>query len=78
MKKYTRNSAAWKRQQDTKNDQRIATKKFHPRGLARAVAKGLNKQSGKTTNDMSTWKEDVAKVPRTGNKFLRRKNGVKS
>lgn len=50
------------RRLQTQKQQREAQVKLHPRGLARSIAKALG--------DMKGWREEVAKLPRTGRKYL--------
>lgn len=73
MKKYKMDSAAWKRQQETKANQRESTHVIHPRSLARSVAKGINRKFERRENDMTNWKNVVAKLPRTGSKRKNRR-----
>ncbi len=72
MKKYKIGSAAWKRRRETINDQWLSTTRFHPRGLARAVARSMNEKANKSPSDMGSWKDDVSKLPKYGKKYLRR------
>ena len=65
-------SAAWKRLKETQSDQRKSTTKFHPRSLARSVARSMNEKAEKSPSDMTSWKEDVSKLPKYGKKYLRR------
>lgn len=50
------------RRLQTQKKQREAQVKLHPRGLARSIAKARG--------DMKGWREEVAKLPRTGRKYL--------
>lgn len=61
------------RARKTRREQREALERgtLHPRGLARSVAKTLGK--GQIPED---WRDVVAKLPRTGRKYLKPENEI--
>ena len=66
------------RRLETQKQQREARGKgLHPRGLARSVAKGMNRAHGQTESEIGSWRETVAKLPRTGRKRIHPKGGYK-
>ena len=56
---------------ETQKNQRLTRNhRIHPRGLARSVAKGLNRMNSQTENEISSWREDVAALPKRGQRYL--------
>lgn len=58
------------RRYETQKQQREATHRLHPRGLARSVAKAMGAGD--------EWRETVAKLPPKGRKYLHPERGQKS
>jgi len=54
------------RYETQKNQREARGKSVHPRSLARSVAKFINRHESHRENDMSLFKEVVAKLPKTG------------
>ncbi len=67
-------SAADNRRYETQKNQRKAAEAgtFHPRSLARSIAKAANRASGqKESRIRDSWRKIAAKLPRYGRKYLR-------
>lgn len=56
-------NARQKRRAETRRQQREATPKLHPRGLARSVKKAMG--AGK-----KEWRSAIAAMPKTGQRYL--------
>ena len=54
------------RRKETQRQQREAHPKLHPRGLARSVAKFINRYNHQTENEIDLWRENVVKLPKKG------------
>ena len=66
MKKtYAPNGKNYNRRRKTQYEQREAIgKRLHPRGLARSVAKFINRSTDQKESELWNWRNDVMKLPK--------------